>query len=103
MDKILYVVNNGDIPQLSLQPVLSPFLLIGTIINFFRCSGNSSLFQIELIGLWTLECNAVPPAWINFDGILSILRYLYLFIFSVAISTSKDLDSAIFIYIYQSA
>ena len=50
--KILYIVGKNDIPPLLLQSVLSPFFKIGTMIDSFHSSGNSCLFQIEIISLW---------------------------------------------------
>jgi len=51
LDKILYVVGKIEVSLLLLQSVLLPFLLVGTVIDSFRYSGNSSLFQIEIISL----------------------------------------------------
>ena len=48
LDKILYVKSNSDMPLLLLQYVLSPFIYVGTIIDSFHSSGNSSLLQIEI-------------------------------------------------------
>ena len=49
LDKILYVVGKSDMLLWLLQFVLSPFLYIGTMIDSYHSSGNSSLFQIEII------------------------------------------------------
>jgi len=51
LDKLLYVVDKTDKPLLLLQSVLSPFLYIGTMINSFHSSDDSSLFQTELVRL----------------------------------------------------
>ena len=65
LDKILYVVGKSDMPLQLLQSVLSPFLWIGTIIDSFHSSGNSSLFQIEIISLWIAQQIVLPPALID--------------------------------------
>lgn len=41
------------------------FLCIGAITHFFRCSGNSSLLQTQLISLWISERNLLSPASIS--------------------------------------
>jgi hypothetical protein len=48
LDNILHEVD------ILLQPGLSPFFLIGTIIDLFHWSGSSSLFQIELMSVMRL-------------------------------------------------
>jgi hypothetical protein len=48
--------------------VLSPFLNIGAMIDSSHTSGNSSLFQIELISLWISEQIVLLPASINSAG-----------------------------------
>jgi hypothetical protein len=84
-DKMLYEIDSSDIPrQLFIQSVLSPFLWIGTIIDSFHWSGNSSLFQTELMSLWISDSNISPPAWISSTGIWSLLGDLYFFYFAIA-------------------
>jgi len=46
LDKILYIVEKSDTPLQLLQPVLLPFLYIGTMVDYFHSSGSSFLFQI---------------------------------------------------------
>ena len=65
LDKILYVVGKSDMPLQLLQSVLSPFLWIGTFIDPFHSSGNSSLFQIEIISSWITQRIVLPPALIS--------------------------------------
>ena len=55
LDKILKVVDVSDVPVYLLQSALSPFLQTFSMIDSSHSSGNSSLFQIELISLWTLQ------------------------------------------------
>jgi hypothetical protein len=42
------------------------------MIDFFHSSGNSSLFQIELIGLLIAERTVLSPARISYAGIWSV-------------------------------
>jgi hypothetical protein len=61
------------------------------MINSFHSSGNSSLFQIEIISFWVAQLIFLPPALINCAGICSKPDDLWLYIFSMANSTSKAL------------
>jgi hypothetical protein len=45
----MYELDNNDISQQLLQPVLAPFLRLGTIINSLSCWGNSFLLQMEFM------------------------------------------------------
>ena len=49
LDKMSYLVDNSDVPLQLLMFVISPFLQIDTVIDSFHSSGNSSLFQAEVI------------------------------------------------------
>ena len=70
-------------------------LLIDRIIDSFHSSGNSSLFQTELVSLWMSQQTVLPPALISSAGIWSIPGDLLLsFSFSVAFLNSKALSSA---------
>ena len=92
LDEILYIVGQRDMPLQLLQSILSLFLYIGTRIDSY--SGNSSLFQIELISLWISEQIILPTALINSAGIWSAPCDMCPFTFSIAISTSEALGSA---------
>jgi len=72
LDKILYVVDKSDMPLQLLQSVSSAFLHIDKTIDPFHCSGNSSLFQIELISLRIVARIVLSPAYINSAGIWSV-------------------------------
>jgi hypothetical protein len=72
LEKIQYEVYNSDIPWWLPPSVLSPLLWIDTIIDSFHWSGNSSLLQIDLIGLRISDHNISPPAWISSVGIWSL-------------------------------
>jgi hypothetical protein len=81
--------------------LLIPFIWMGTMIDSYS-SGNSSLFQIELINLCISERNVLPPALISSAGIWSILGDLYSFSFYIAIWNwnalgSGTMGSAVFI------
>ena len=93
LDKILIVLGYSDMSLKLLQSVLSPFSWIGTIIDPFHSSGNSSLFQIEIISLWIAQRIVLRPALISSAGIWSIPGDLWFFSFSIANSTSKALGS----------
>jgi hypothetical protein len=80
-DKIVYEVDKSDMPLQLIQSILLPFLQKGTMIDSFHSSGNSSLFQIEIINLWISQRIVLHPALINFAGIWSIPGDLYIFIF----------------------
>jgi len=54
------------------------------MIDSLHSSGNSSLFQIEIINLWIAQRIVLPPALINSAGIGSIPGDLLLFSFSIA-------------------
>jgi len=43
LDKMFYVFDESDMPLYLLQSVVFPFLLIGTMTDYFHSSGNSSL------------------------------------------------------------
>jgi hypothetical protein len=53
LDKILPEVDKSDKPPQLLQAVLTPFLKIGTMIDFSHSTGISPLLQIDLISLWS--------------------------------------------------
>ena len=72
LDKILYAVDISDMPLQLLQSVLSPFLQIGTMIDSFDSSDNSSLSQIELISLWISERIVLFPDLFSSVGIWKI-------------------------------
>ena len=72
---------------------LLPFLLIGTMIDSFYSSSNSSLFQIELICTRISDKFTILPALNRSSGIWSVPGDLCLFSYSRAISTSKALSS----------
>ena len=65
------------------------------MIDSFYSSGNSSLFQIEIISLWIAQHIVLPPALINSAGIWSIPGDLWLLSFSIANSTSNSLGSGL--------
>jgi hypothetical protein len=69
LDKSLYVVDESDVPVYLLQSALSPFLQIFSVIDSSHSSGNSSLFQIELISLWISERIVLYRALIISSGI----------------------------------
>ena len=71
---------------------LSPFLKIGTMIESFHLPGNFSLFQIELISLWS-QSELFYPYFNQFCWDLINTWWFVLFGFSVSISTSKALSS----------
>jgi hypothetical protein len=79
LDKILYVVGKSDMSLWLLHAILSRFIYsyIVTTINSFNCSGNSSLFQIELISLWISDWIILHPVLINSAGIWSVHDDLY--------------------------
>ena len=54
-DTILFLVSKGNMPQYWLNAILSLFLWIGKTNKSFQCAASSSIFQTELISLWTLE------------------------------------------------
>ena len=84
-DKILYVVGKSDTPLWLRQSVLSPFLQTGRcIIDSFHTSGNSSLFQIELVNLWISMQIVLLSTLIISAGICLLLCDLCVFSFSVA-------------------
>ena len=62
-------------------------------MDSFHYSGNSSLFQTELIRLWISGRIFLPSALINSAGIWSVPSFSCIFSFSIAISNSKALDS----------
>ena len=68
VDKILYVVDKL-ICQYNCYCLFHhpSYKYIGTMIGSFHFSGNSSLFQIELISLWISERIVLPPALILFE------------------------------------
>jgi len=66
LDKILYVVGESDVLVYLLQPALSLFLQIFSLIDSSYYSGNSSLFQIELISLCISELIVLYHVLINF-------------------------------------
>ena len=51
LDKIFYVAGKSNMPLWLLQSFVSPFLYTGKMIESFHSSGNSSLFQVEIISL----------------------------------------------------
>jgi hypothetical protein len=57
-NNILYEVHCSDFIWYLLQPVLSPILWIGTIIDSFCWPGNFFLFQMELMSLWIADIDA---------------------------------------------
>ena len=59
------------------------------MIDSFHSSGNSSLFQTEVISLWTSQRIVLPHALINSAGVWSIPGDLWLFSFSIANSNSE--------------
>jgi hypothetical protein len=63
------------------------------VIDSFHCCGISSLFQIELVSLWILEHNVLPPFDKFYGNLINILGDLYLSNFSIAISNLKELSS----------
>jgi hypothetical protein len=75
------------------------------MIDSFHCSGNSSLFEIELISLWIPERIVLPPALISSAGILSIRGDLCLFSFSIASQPQRHWAQALvaLLYVFQFA
>ena len=63
------------------------------MIDSSHSSGNSSLFQIQIISLWIALQIVLPPALINSAGIWLIPGYFLFFSFPIANSTSKALGS----------
>jgi hypothetical protein len=63
------------------------------MINSFHSSGNSSLFQIEIISLWISQWIVLPPTLISSTGIRAIPGDFWLVSFSITNWTSVALGS----------
>jgi hypothetical protein len=67
LDKILYVGDKLICLYNYYTLFYHPSYSLGTMIDSFHFSSNSSLLKIELICLWISERIVLPPALINSD------------------------------------